>query len=557
MGFRTDESGSTLPIFATSLAAVIALIGATIALGMDSRSANNLQIAADSAALGGATAFINATSPRVQDRASEAQRVAAAIANQNAGYTLTNVGIASLVEDAYGQHAQIEIALQFEPVNAMAKVAGRTSNIEIERKASATATWGFPLCILSLNKSGTGLRTSGDAHLVAENCVIWTNSHETKSMLFRGGRAEAKFFCSAGGADSISTFLSPRPHTDCDAIPDPLEDWRPPAPGVPQIIASLKTTEPQSRDIEKLLKELDNLLHKTVSNEDGKALKDAVKNGEPLPESAKDAFTVATLGISLSVNGRDDDDDDENSGLSINLELGSNGDKGKDKKKSDYKLNNILDQDGKFIRGTAEGLTPIEVAQIIGILDNAPETDWAGDSYVTNPTVRLKPDTYAGLDISEGHIEMEPGIYHIVGAPLIVRRKATLTGKGVTIIFHGDHASFGVLDGARLTLTAPEEGTTAGFVLAENRRARLTKSRTLRSRMTGKGAVEAIGTVYLPRQTLAITGEGAGKQSSPLLQIVADNVQMADQGELKIVFDTSKTDVPVRILPARSARLLH
>ena len=534
MGFRADESGSTLPIFATSLAAVIALIGATIALGMDSRSANNLQIAADSAALGGATAFINATSPRVQDRASEAQRVAAAIANQNAGYTLTNVGIASLVEDAYGQHAQIDIALQFEPVNAMAKVAGRTSNIEIERKASATATWGFPLCILSLNKSGTGLRTSGDAHLVAENCVIWTNSHETKSMLFRGGRAEAKFFCSAGGADSISTFLSPRPHTDCDAIPDPLEDWRPPAPGVPQIIKSLQATLPQSRNAEKLLKQLDKLLHKAVTKEDGKALKDAVKHGEPLPEDAKDAFSIAIQGLTLSLAGD----------LSVSLSLDL------------FKLKE-LDENGRFKKGEAEGLTLLEAAQIIGIIDNVPEADWTDDDYINNATMSLKPGTYAGLDISEGHIEMEPGIYHIVGAPLIVRRKATLTGKGVTIIFHGDHASFGVLDGARLTLTAPEEGTTAGFVLAENRRAPLTKSRTLRSRMTGKGAVEAIGTVYLPRQTLAITGEGAGKQSSPLLQIVADNVQMADQGELKIVFDTSKTDVPVRILPARSARLLH
>jgi len=260
MDFRADESGSTLPIFAVTLTAVIALVCATIALGMDSRSANSLQIAADSAALGGATAFITATSPRVQDRASEAQRVAAAIAQQNASYTLTNVGIASLVEDAYGQHAQIDIALQFEPVNAMAKVAGRTSSIEIERKASATATWGFPLCILSLNKNGTGLSTSDDVHLVAENCVIWTNSRESKSMLFRGGRAEAKFFCSAGGADSVGTHLSPRPHTDCDSIPDPLEDWRPPAPGVPEIIKSIQTAEPQSRDAKKLLKQLDKLL---------------------------------------------------------------------------------------------------------------------------------------------------------------------------------------------------------------------------------------------------------------------------------------------------------
>jgi len=271
-----------------------------------------------------------------------------------------------------------------------------------------------------------------------------------------------------------------------------------------------------------------------LSKEDGKALKDAVKHGEPLPEEEKDNFSLALQGLTLSLTGD----------LSIELSL-------------DIFRVNYLDKDGRFKKGEAKGLTPLEATQIIGIIDNAPEIDWAGDNYVNNPTTHLKPGTYAGLDISEGHIEMEPGIYHIVGAPLIVRRKATLTGEGVTIIFHGDDATFGVLDGARLTLTAPVEGSTAGFVLAENRRVPLTTSRPLRSRMTGKGVVEAIGTVYLPRQTLAITGEGAGKQSSPLLQIVADNVQMSNQGELKIIFDTSKTDVPVRILPERSARLLH
>jgi hypothetical protein len=152
---------------------------------------------------------------------------------------------------------------------------------------------------------------------------------------------------------------------------------------------------------------------------------------------------------------------------------------------------------------------------------------------------------------------MKPGVYHIVGAPLIVRRRATLSGEGVTIVLHGDKATFSVLDQARLELEAPTHGETAGFAVAENRRAKLTGINPERSRLTGSGKVSMIGTIYLPRQLFSITGQGAADQASPLLQLVAYTVELRNKGGLKIRFEPERTEVPMTIRPSREARLIR
>ena len=77
------------------------------------------------------------------------------------------------------------------------------------------------------------------------------------------------------------------------------------------------------------------------------------------------------------------------------------------------------------------------------------------------------------------------------------------------------------------------------------------------SRLAGDGIVDAIGTIYLPRHNFEISGNGSGKQASPLLQIVANTVTLAENGELKIDFDPTQTQVPVGIKPARTARLVN
>jgi hypothetical protein len=515
MRYCTDESGSTLPVFVMTLAAVVSLVGAAIALGMDSRSAGNLQVSADTAAISGATAFITGHSPKAQDRLDEAQRVATAMATENADYALTTLSVGAVTEDPYGQHTRIDIELKFEPVNSMAKVAGRSSNVEISRTAAAIATWGFPLCILGLNRNDTGLSTEGNVEVVAENCVLWTNSRANNSMRLAGGDVTTNGLCAAGRAPVTGgTQANPRPVEHCDAIPDPLEDWVPPAPGSPSATpGEIEMMSPS--DLEVLNEALIDALGPMVGGGD---------NAEDMMGQ------VGPGGLLEAVR---------------TIEAGGGGGGGAGG------LQGGLVGPGGYVLSLAE------VAQLLGLVDNVDPELYADDNYATAATLTLAPGTYEGLDIHRGHIRMQPGVYHIVDAPLVVRRRATLTGEGVTIILHGPKATMNVLDEARLNLTAPEEGVTAGFALAEDRYESTGSNERLRSRLTGKGRVSAIGTVYLPRQLLSITGEGAGEQASPLLQIVADAVELNDQGQLKIEFDTTQTDVPVKIKPQRTARLIQ
>lgn len=503
VAFRAGARGSLAPIFALTIFCIVALAGAAIALGMDSKAANNLQAAADSSALAGATAFINATSARLEDRKEEAVLLATAAAQNNADYALTRMDVGQIVEDAYGQKTEVTVDLSFEPVNPASKMVGRNANVSINRSATASAVWGFPLCILALSTSDVGLSTAGASEVLAENCVIWSNSSRSNSMTFSGGEAETKYFCSAGGASVDSAArVTPRPTEDCRPIPDPMEDWVPPAAGMAKIVPELEMASP-----DKTLAFAAQVFRGVIQ-----------KTQEKTGTSTAEALASVTLSI-------------ETSPL------------------------NLLSGDGTFAWGPAKGLTPAELLQLSGLIDNVDKADYASDSYADTPTLTLSPNTFNGLDISEGHIRFQPGVYHIVDAPLIVRRRATLSGEGVTIILHGENATFSVLDDARLTLSAPTEGDTAGIALAEDRYKSLKSNDSLRSRLTGSGKVDAIGTVYLPRQILSITGAGSADQTSPLLQIVANQVELAESGGLKIKIDTSKTDVPMRIKPERTARL--
>lgn len=514
-----------MPIFAISLLAIITLAGAAIALSFDSRAANNLQIAADESALSGATAFLNAASPKAEDRLEAAQASAAAAAEANADYALAKLDVGAVTEDAYGQKTVIEVALKFTPANPAAQIAGRNASIAIERTAAASATWGFPLCVLGLTGSNTGLRTSGDADLTAENCIVWTNSTGSRSMEFTGGRATTKYFCSSGGAYVASATVTPRPHEECDEIPDPLAIWTAPTPGTIDMTPFPATTKNKTPNPTALLNQLLSVLDQPLVGQATKPLKTALNSGDPLPEATVSLLYTAIQTVAPVVG----------------------------KKKGGIGI----DKNGYFTSGAAKGMHILEVAQVLGIVDNIPDALLSGDSYFNSPTTTLSPGTYPGLDIFYGHVKLKPGVYHIVGAPLVVRRRATLSGDGVTIVLHGDDATFSVLDQARLELTAPLEGDTAGFAIAENRKAKLSGLKEERSRLTGSGAVSMIGTIYLPRQRFSITGDGAADQASPLLQLVAYSIDLNNKGGLKINFDPSRTEVPMTILPSREARLIR
>ncbi|MCH2456733.1 MAG: hypothetical protein MK186_01655 [Henriciella sp.] len=202
---------------------------------------------------------------------------------------------------------------------------------------------------------------------------------------------------------------------------------------------------------------------------------------------------------------------------------------------------------------TGSGLSDFD---LLALTDNLVNALYVLDRQFDMETDTLTPGTYCGLDIAYGHVRMQPGTYFIKGAPMTVTRKATVTAEGVTIIFTGPGAYLRVSDEARLDLSAPTGGPLAGIAVAERRNTALNGAPVV-SRLTGRGALSIIGLVYLPTQNFFISGSGAGDQSSPLLQIVANRISLRDTGMLRIDFNPGKTDVPVAIQPARIARLIE
>ncbi|MEQ8558953.1 MAG: Tad domain-containing protein [Henriciella sp.] len=222
-----------MPVFAISLMSIMAMVGATIALGMDTRSGHQLQLAADASALGGATVFLNHASPKADERLKAAKEEASTLATNNSNYELRDLDVAAVTEDAYGQHTRLSVELEFKPVNYFSKFAGKSATTPMRRRSVAVATWGFPLCILTLEERNAGMRIKDQGMLDATNCIVWTNSDSSQAMRFSGGSATARAFCAVGEVDQdIRAGVEPEPESGCQPLPDPLEGYDLPVSGL-------------------------------------------------------------------------------------------------------------------------------------------------------------------------------------------------------------------------------------------------------------------------------------------------------------------------------------
>lgn len=570
--FHRNEAGNVMIMFVISIVAIVAMVGATLALSMDSKASNELQYTVDGAALSGATAFVNASSAKLDERIKEAERLTLEFAKQNASVQLADFDVLSKSEDAYGQQIELAVELEFSPANPAAKMTGRNANVDIRRGATAAATWGFPLCTLSLAGQGSGVTLSDEAILEAKNCLVWSNTPGRESMLFTGGSLESKYSC-AHGKYRKEGFASirPTPSQDCRKIPDPLDKWKAPLPGSIEVIKELAEPLPAAvqGDIDPALLELQDDFKNDpdpIMDQIRKLMKEPsdleccfaqyayelMRIGEEGVNPERDPLVEMTLpGLSITLDRDQLDDvtgpaeDNDWSHPSLNIDQGGQTD---------------LRGDGTLRRGPGKGFSLFELAQGAGLIgpmsqSGDAEPPLSEDRFYDIPTLTVNPGTFEGLHIFEGHVRFTPGVYHIVNAPFVLRRRATMTATDVTFVLHGDLATFEVWDEARLEISAPKTGITAGFAIAQNKESiKLNEFGT--SKLAGSGTASLIGTVYLPKQNFEISGSGSGEQASPLLQIVANEMRVLEQGALKIDFDEGKTEVPLVIKPERTARLI-
>lgn len=501
MKYSTNESGGVMPIFGILIIVILLLIGVTMSLSMDSSAANDLQHTADSAALTGATAFISSNAVRLKDRLELAQVEAMDIAEANADYAITDLDVGSSVEDAYGQHLSLEVELEFKPVNAAASLTSRNANVEIRRRAVANATWGFPLCLLALEERQASLVIENKADLIAPECITWANSKHRNALKVTSNDVEMRHFCVRGGANaSARGNVDGDVSTRCERLPDPLESWAPPAAGV---CKGSPSYDPPAKYLEQGSETGQNRnCARLRGQEQIMCLAQAILNGEDIGDIVAGMF-------------------------------------------------------GSIEEAMDAGNTGMREFHDLSKIDNLPKIMYAKDKVFNATTDTLTPGTYCGLNVAWGNVRMQPGVYFIKEAPLVVSRKATLVAEDVTIILVGEGAYLRVSDEARFTLTASKDGITKGFALAEDRHTSSAKIGDMTSRFTGSGIVSVIGLIYLPTQDFFFSGRGTGKQTSPLLQMITKRLAMVDESKLKIDFQPGLTDVPVVIKPERTARLIE
>ena len=129
-----------------------------------------------------------------------------------------------------------------------------------------------------------------------------------------------------------------------------------------------------------------------------------------------------------------------------------------------------------------------------------------------NETETIAPGCYAGMSL-KGNVTLQPGTYFVNGGSFDATSQAVITCNGCTIVLSSSTAannpsSIATLEingGAQLNMTAPANGSYAGVLFYQDRRAPLLN--TARINGHASGALE--GALYLPRANLSMNGSSS------------------------------------------------
>jgi putative Flp pilus-assembly TadE/G-like protein len=174
---------------------------------------------------------------------------------------------------------------------------------------------------------------------------------------------------------------------------------------------------------------------------------------------------------------------------------------------------------------------------------NKPQIN-TGASTVTN----LAHGVYCGgLNIKKGIVQLEAGeMYVFRNGALDIQAQGTLKGTGTPILFHGDDTTRLVTQaGASLIVSARTSGLFKGIVFAQHPSSIPAKENII----IGGGQMKITGIIYLPKQTLKITGNGDIGTTVAQFAIMADTIDIEGNGQLNIHIGQDYQDSGLPDLP--------
>lgn len=169
-----------------------------------------------------------------------------------------------------------------------------------------------------------------------------------------------------------------------------------------------------------------------------------------------------------------------------------------------------------------------------------------------NTTTTLDPGVYCGgmtLGSSgSGHnvtINLNPGVYYVVGGTLTMDASVNLTGSGVTFVLtgntlgHADYATLKVNAGASVSLTAPTSGATGGMVFFQDRNAPFSSNSTCgndqaQNKIKGGSSQLLTGAVYFPNQAICFNGNSSVSGAGQCTQIIARTLDFTGTSDVKL-----------------------
>jgi len=221
--WRASASGGMAVSFAIMLPVVLAALGLASDYAMMTKVRNDLQQAADAAALAGAREI--PLSMVKTDQVESAVRSFAAYAlskgKDSTGSKLEEMNITLKVDVVDDFSAvQVRISEAWTPFFAHFLDASITP---INVRAKARLVGRNNICVLGLAASNTAVLLDRDARLTGNNCGVFSNSTGSAGLqIDEGVAASVSIICSAGGAKINSSNISPMPITDCPPVEDPL-----------------------------------------------------------------------------------------------------------------------------------------------------------------------------------------------------------------------------------------------------------------------------------------------------------------------------------------------